>query len=218
MGGIEDHVKGRRYDAAGRRAASRATRRHIVDAARASMLERGYRRTSMTAVAAAAGVHVDTVYALVGRKADLLREVLEQAISGQDRPVPAEQRDYVQAIRAAPTAPDKLRIYAAAVAEIQPRLAPLAQVVHEAGPSEPAVAALWSEIADRRAANMRRFVHDVRAAAPLRAGLTAAHAADVVWMLTSTETYVALTEGRGWSAAAYERWLADAMARLLLDG
>ncbi len=63
------------------------------------MVERGYRATTVTAVVATADVHVDTVYALVGRKPVLLRELIEQALSGTDCAVVAEERDYVRAIR-----------------------------------------------------------------------------------------------------------------------
>jgi hypothetical protein len=38
----------------------------------------------------------------------------------------------------------------------------------QAAPTEPELAALWTEIAERRAANMRLFVADLAAVAPLR--------------------------------------------------
>jgi AcrR family transcriptional regulator len=47
-------------------------------------LERGYVRTTMTAIAEEAGVALDTVYELVGRKPDLFRLLIETAISGGD--------------------------------------------------------------------------------------------------------------------------------------
>src|SRR5688572_19763748 len=89
----------RDYDSSGRKAVSEATKQRILDAARASLIERGYRGTKIADVAEAAGVHVATVYELVGRKPVLLRELLERAISGTDRAVPAEERDYVRAIQ-----------------------------------------------------------------------------------------------------------------------
>lgn len=214
---IGKNVKRRPYDRSGREAASKATRQRIVDAARTLVLERGYRRTSVRDIADAAGVHVDTVYELVGRKPQLLRELLEQAISGEGRAIPdAEAREDVANIRAEPDAVGKLRLYAAAVRRTQHRLAPIVRVVNEASPSEPDVAALWHEITERRAANMRRFVEDVRAAAPLRAGLSVERAADIVWTLNSTDVYLLLTEGRGWTEDEYERWLGDTWVTLLL--
>ena len=216
MTGASRHVKSRPYDGAKRQAASNEKRQRIIDAARRLMLERGYRRASLADIAAEAGAHVDTVYQLVGRKPQLLREVLEQAISGEARAVPAEERDYVAAIRAEPDAAAKLRTYAGALRHTQQRLAPVVRIVNEAAPSEPEVAALWHEITERRAANMRRFVEDVQEAAPLRPGLTVDRAADIVWTLNSTDVYLLLTDGRGWTPEEYERWLGDTWVTLLL--
>ncbi len=207
----------RQYDSRGRQAKSAATRHRIVAAARQLMLERGYRRTPVSDIADAAGVNVDTVYALVGRKPLILREIVEQAISGREEAQPtADDRDYVAAIRAEPDARAKLRIYAAATRQIQERLAPVVRAIQEAAPSEPEVGALWHEITERRAANMRTFVSDVAAAAPLRDGLDVERAADIVWTLNSTDVFVLLTVDRGWTVDEYERWLADTWTRLLL--
>jgi len=210
-------VNRRAYDSSARRARSGETRQRIVAAARASMLAKGYRRTSVADIAAGAGVNVDTVYDLVGRKPVILRELIEQAVSGADHPVAAEQRDYVRAVRAEPDPRQKLAIYARAVRHTMQRLAPLFTVISEASPSEPDVAALWREISERRAANMRLFVSEVNSAGTLRTGLSIERAADIVWTLNSPDVYLLFTEQRGWSPDEFEHWLADSWARLLLD-
>ena len=204
----------RRYDATGRRQAAERTRAAILDAARELFAERGYAATPMTAIAERAGVALDTVYASAGRKPELARLLIETAISGTDQAVPAEQRDYVQAIQAAPDARTKIAIYAAAITAIAPRLALVLGIIQQACPDEPALAALWHEIAERRAANMRRFVADLAAAAPLR--LDPDQAADIVWATNATEMYQLLVGQRGWSPQRYERFLADTWQRLLL--
>jgi AcrR family transcriptional regulator len=204
----------RRYDATGRRQAAERTRAAILDAARELFAERGYAATPMTAIAERAGVALDTVYASAGRKPELARLLIETAISGTDQAVPAEQRDYVQAIQAASDARTKIAIYAAAITAIAPRLALVLSIIQQAGPDEPALAALWHEIAERRAANMRHFVADLAAAAPLR--LDPGQAADVVWATNATEMYQLLVGQRGWSPRRYERFLADTWQRLLL--
>ena len=86
-------VKRRTYDTTRRQAQSAETRQRILGAARRLILERGYRATKIADIATEAGVNVDTVYALVGRKPVLLRELIEQAIAGTDHPVIAEERD-----------------------------------------------------------------------------------------------------------------------------
>lgn len=212
-------VKGRSYDNEGRHLQSEATRQRILDAARALMVERGYRATTISAIAGQASVHVDTVYELVGRKPVLLRELIEQAVSGTDSAVVAEDRDYVKAMRAEPDPSRKLRIYAAAMRAIQSRMAPLFLALRDASATEPDARQVWREISDRRAANMRKLVGDVAAAGGLRPGLSIDDAADVIWATNSSEFYVLLTGERGWPPDRYERWLADAWCRLLLpDG
>ena len=129
--------------------------------------------------------------------------------------MPAEQRDYVVAIRAAPDAMEKIRLYAAAMRQISARLAPLLEVLQQGAQSEPELATLWSEISERRAANMRLFAADLAAAARLRVDLD--RAADIVWATNSPELYVLLVGQRRWTASAYEDFLVDAWTRLLLD-
>jgi AcrR family transcriptional regulator len=205
----------RRYDATGRRQAAVRTRAAILDAARELFAERGYSATPMTAIADRAGVALDTVYASAGRKPELARLLIETAISGTDEAVPAEQRDYVQAIQAAPDARTKIAVYATAMAAIAPRLAPVLAIIQQAAHDEPELARLWHQIADRRAANMRLFVADLAAVAPLR--LDPDQAADVVWATNSAEMYQLLVGQRGWTPQRYERFLADTWHRTLLD-
>jgi AcrR family transcriptional regulator len=203
----------RRYDATGRRQAAARTRAAILDAARELFAERGYAATPMTAIAERAGVALDTVYAAAGRKPDLARLLIETAISGTDQAIPAEQRDYVRAIQAAPDARTKIAIYAAAVTAIAPRMALVLAIIQQA-PDEPELVQLWHQIAERRATNMRLFVADLATVAPLR--LDVDEAADIVWATNSAELYQLLVGQRGWTPQRYQRFLTDTWQRLLL--
>ncbi len=208
----------RRYDASQRRAAATTTRTSILAAARTLFIERGYVATTMAAIADFAGVALDTVYASVGPKPQLFRLLIESAISGEQRPVPAEERGYVQAIRAAEDPSAKIHLYAHAVAEIQSRLAPLFRVLQEAARSEPELAMLWTEISDRRAANMRLFVADVAGAGPsLPDGLSTDEAADLIWATNGPEFFLLLVEERGWTIERFEQRLGQIWSRLLLS-
>ena len=206
----------RRYDATRRRQAAARTRAAILDAARELFTERGYTATPMAAIAERAGVALDTVYASVGRKPELARLLIETAISGTDQAIPAEQRDYVKAVRAAADADTKIAIYAEAVTAIAPRLALVHSIIQQAAPAEPELAALWAEIAERRAANMRRFVANLATVSQLR--LDPGEAADIVWATNAAEMYQLLVRQRGWTPQRYERFLADTWRRLLLPG
>jgi AcrR family transcriptional regulator len=216
MHDMGSQVNRRGYDGSQRQAASAQTKRRIIDAARELILANGYRATKIAAIAARADVNADTVYRLVGRKPVLLRELIEQAISGADHPIVAEERDYVKEMKAEPDPARKLAIYARALCAIQGRLAPLLLALRDAASTEPEAEQVWQQISQRRAANMRRLILDLRAAGGLRPGLTVDQAADTVWALNSSELYLLLTVERGWSPDRFERWLHDTWCRLLL--
>jgi AcrR family transcriptional regulator len=204
----------RRYDASRRRAAAAETRHSILIAAREVFLERGYVAATMPVIAERAGVALDTVYASVGRKPSLFRELIETAISGQDEAVPADQRGYVRALRAEPNAERKLEIYAAANAAIQTRLAPLVALVPDAAAADEQLARLWKEISDRRAANMRLLAADLASTGRLHVGVE--EAADVIWATNSPEFFLLMVRDRGWEPERFQAWLAATWRKLLL--
>jgi AcrR family transcriptional regulator len=207
----------RKYDSTSRSEAAKATRESIINAARAIFLEKGYAAATMPAIATAAGTALDTVYATVGKKPALFRLLIEMAISGSDRPVPAEERDYVRAIRAETDAARKLRLYASALGRIQPRLAPLIRVLQGAASLDSGLEALWRTISQRRADNMRLLAKNLAATGRLRSGLSESKAADIIWSMNSPEFYLLLVDQRGWSPKEYETWLGDAWIQLLLE-
>jgi AcrR family transcriptional regulator len=209
-------VKRRAYRSEIRAAAAKRTQRTILVAARALFLRYGYTATTTNAIAKRAGVALDTVYATVGRKAQLFTLLIETALSGTEEPIAGEQRDYVSAIRQASTATEKLRIYAAAVGTIAPRLGPLHAVLKEAAPAENGLAELWQSISTRRATNMRLLAEDLLATGELRADLAADRVADVLWSMNGPEYYSMLVTERGWDIAEFTAWLEDAWSRLLL--
>lgn len=213
----EDVKSPRRYHSPRRAEQAAVTRRAVLAAAREVFVDRGYRTASVAEIAARAGVAVDTVYASVGRKPALLRELVETALSGADVAVPAHQRDYVARIRAAAGAPDKLAIYARAVAAINQRLADVFLALRDAAVADPDCAALWDQIGRRRARNMRDFAADLRGTGQLRADLTDEEVADIVWSMNAAEYWDLLVGQRGWSPERFAGWLADAWTRLLLD-
>lgn len=217
---VGDSVKAsgarRGYRSVQRAEQAAATRREVLAAARALFIERGYRTTTIGDIAGGAGVAVDTVYAAVGRKPVILRELVESAISGTDRAVPAEERDYVTAMRAAVGAREKLRLYGLAIGAIQGRLGPIFLALRDAAVDDPACAQVWSTIAERRATNMRVLAAELRATGELRDDLTDDTVADVLWSMNAAEYWDLLVRQRGWPADEFARWLTDAWIRLLL--
>src|SRR5512146_1466836 len=205
----EDRARQRKpYHSPRRAEQAIATRRAVLDAARELFIERGYAVTTVADIARRARVAVDTVYATVGRKPALLREVLETAISGGDHAVPAEQRDYVALVRAAQ----------GATKEIQTRLAPVYLALRDAAATDPDSAAAWREISERRARNMRAFAADLRATGELRTDLSDDDVADIVWSMNGPEYWTLLVGDRNWSPERFRDHLTDAWQRMFLAG
>ena len=213
---MPEHVKPTRPYRAPRRAERAAhTRRAILAAARDLFVSHGYTPTTVAQIAQRAGVAVDTIYATIGRKPALMRELVEAALSGTDHPVPAEERDYVQRTIAAATAQQKFTAYADGVVAIHERLAPIFLSLRDAAVTDADCATLWTQISERRAANMLRFAADLRSTGEIRADLTDNDVADIIWTMNAAEYYDLLAQ-RGWTPQRISHWLADAWTRLLL--
>jgi len=208
--------KRRSYESAIRAEAAEQTRERILVAARALLIERGYAAMTMQAIADAADVALDTVYASVGKKPALVELVFETALSNTDQAIPAERRDYVQRLRAAVRARDKLAIYAAAVADIHTRLAPLVHAVEVAGRTHAELAGTWKAIAERRARNMKLLAADLIGTGEVRPELTVDYIADVLWVTNAPEVFLLFVDSRGWRPADVEAWLTETWTRLFL--
>ncbi|MCW2583068.1 MAG: regulatory protein TetR [Klenkia sp.] len=217
MDPVSGDVKRRRYASTLRADRAAATRRAVLEAARALFLEQGYVATSVAAIAGRAGVAVDTVYASTGRKPAIMAHLVETALSGTEDAVPGPERDYVDRIRSADGARAKLGVYAVAVAALGERLAPVHRALAEAAVTDPDCAALQNTVATRRRANMLLLAADLRATGELRPDMDDDDVADVVWATNSAEFQALLVGGRGWTTQRFGDWLADSWARLLLS-
>ncbi len=211
----QDVKKPRRYDASRRREAAQETRRAIVEAARRLFLERGYTGTTMAAIASAAGVSHETVYASFGPKPALFRHLVEIALSGTDRPVPGLERDYARQVLAE-TDPGRLfDIYARAMRLTQERLAPLFDVLSDGARTDPDLKALSDELSGRRVGHMRLLAAHLAEIGALRDGVSVEAAADVIWLMNSSEVFLLLVRDRHWDLDFFERWLAESWKLLL---
>ncbi|WP_107765331.1 TetR/AcrR family transcriptional regulator [Nocardioides terrigena] len=205
----------RRYRSSVRAERAAATRLAVLAAARDLFSEGGYGGTSVAEVAGRAGVSVDTVYTSVGRKPELLLAVVDMVLGSADEPVPAQERDYVVAIRGATTARDRIEVYTAALGRLMPAVVPLLEALAQAAATDPECARVRDAIAERRASNMRLFAADLRVTGEVRPDLDDDAVADVVWA-TNSPQYYALLRSRGWSPTRYAEHLADLWSRHLL--
>ena len=206
----------RRYDATRRQAAALETRRAIATAARELFLERGYTATTMAAIASAARVSHETVYATLGPKPAVFRHLIETALSGADEPIPPLEREYARQVLSEQDPGRVIDIYARAMRLTQERLASLFDVLNHAATTAPELAAYLKELIERRALYTRMIADHLAEIGSLREDVPVQTAADVLFALNSSEFFLLLARDRDWPPDHFERWLADAWKRLLL--
>lgn len=195
---------------------ARATKRRVVAAATALFLERGYAVTSMTAIASAADVADQTVYAAFGTKRAVLSAAIDQAIAGDDRPVVVNDRDWMRVVLESTDARVRLEGYAEAVRRIHDGASGMFEVLAASATIEPELAAMWAEAQRRRRIGVTGVIAPLAEWGVLRDGLDAEEAIDIVWSLNGHELYRNLVVHRGWTPERYETWLGASFVELLL--
>jgi AcrR family transcriptional regulator len=204
----------RRYDSSGRRERARQTRDQITGAARDLFVTDGYTATTVTAIAAAARVSVETIYKSFGGKPGLVRAIVDKGLAGEG-PVPAEQRsDHIR-----DTEPDPRRIltaWGAFITELAPRTAPILALARDAAASDPEIAALLEEISASRHERMTLNARGLADAGHLPPGITISEAADILWAYSSPELYELLVIRCGWPAERYGHFVGQALIAALL--
>ena len=196
----------RKYSSAKREAQARETRRSILDAAHELFVTTGYAATTIQAIAEQGGVAVQTVYAVFGNKRELLRQLIESTITGDDDPRPVDERPEAQAIAAEPDPKRRAQRDAAFSRSITERVAPIVRVATEAAASDPDLAAMMDEV---KAVRRREMI----AAAQILAGpdglrVDPDEAAATLYVLYSPSVADMLMRDHGWSPKQYENWLA----------
>jgi AcrR family transcriptional regulator len=203
----------RRYRSQRRREQAEQTRARVIDAAETVFRERGYERASISAIAAAAGVADETIYAHFANKRTLLGELVQRAVRGSDpRPVP--EQDAPRTLAALADQREQLRLFAADIAQRLERAGPLVTLVREGAGGEPELADLLDQLHADRLRNLRTLTRALRASGALR--LADGAATETIWALTSPELHELLTRQRNWSRRRYANWLAESLEAMLV--
>ncbi len=204
----------RTYEARTRRRQAEDTRRRIIDEAGRLFADVGYQRTTMDAIADAADVSVESVYAHFKNKRTILERFLDVAVAGDHEPVPVLQRPDVQNLSEIADPRELIKRLAHLSRTILERAAAAHRALRSAAPSDPKIEFLLEADQDRRHAGQSAFVKLIARRGRLRT--TRKEATDIYWGLASPELYGLLVRTRGWTPDRYESWLADTLATLLL--
>ncbi|WP_460304504.1 TetR/AcrR family transcriptional regulator [Actinocorallia aurea] len=204
----------RQYVSPVREEAARRTRAAIIAAATELFVAQGYLGTSLSDVARAAGVARPTVTASFGSKPMLLKQVLDEALAGDDQPVPVAERPWFRPVWEASSPAGVLDAYARVCTLIGDRAAPVFETVRRAADSSPELTELWHTLQQNRLAGARMVVEHAGTLGPLSHTTTAA--VDVLWMLNDPAHFNALVGERAWSPDAFTAWLSVTMRAALL--
>jgi AcrR family transcriptional regulator len=208
----------RPYDSTRRREQAAETQRRILKSARDRFAAGGWSGTTIDAIAHAASVAPETVYAAFGGKVRLLRRLVEVAVRGDDGPASLLDRRGPKAVLAEADPQRQIRMFADDIRLRLDRVAPLIDVIRSAGATDREMASLFRELQNARLRNLKKFVRSVARSGAIRRGLTDGDAGETVWALASPELYRLLTGVRGWSGERYSRWLTESLVALLLGG
>ena len=208
-------VKSRRhYDSSGRLAQAARSRSAVLDAAERMFLTAGFATTTITAIADAAGVSVETIYKSFGGKPGLVRAIRDRALMGTG-PVPAESRsDRMRRLEKDPH--QLIARWGSFTSEIAPLVSPILLLVRSAAATDSEMAILLAEMDADRLRRMTTNARHLHTAGYLRAGVTLANAVDILWTYSSPELYELLVLRRGWAIERYGRFIGEAMAGALL--
>ena len=199
-----------------RRAKARLTRASIIEAAGDLFVELGYLGTSIQAIADRAGVSRATVFNSVGGKLHLLRAAFDVATVGDDEPIPLTQRREARAVLDEPDQRKAVGLYAVMVTGVSERVVGIYEVFRSAAGVDLEAREQWAQIQSERLGGAHGFVRILRTKGPLRKGLNAKRAGDVVWTLIDASLYQRLVVERGWTSKEFEHWLARRMTTELL--
>jgi len=200
----------RPYHSPARQRQAEQTRARILAAARDLFRSAGYAATTMEAIASSAQVSAKTVEAAFGSKRGVLAALVDPLSSA------GPPRHLVEQIRAAADPRERLRLVAELTRHAYEASVPEFELLRGASAIAPEVAAAASQVESRRYANQVRMIGYLREQRVLRADLDAAEATDIIWALTSYDTYRALVTERAWSPERYQDWLAATLTAGLL--
>jgi TetR/AcrR family transcriptional regulator, regulator of autoinduction and epiphytic fitness len=206
----------RRYESARRQEQARQTRRAILQAAGRLFVDPGYAATPLTAVAAEAGVAVQTLYAVFGSKRQLLSELVDVTIAGDDAPVALPDRPFVADVRAIAGARGKLGRFAEHLAATHARQAQVMLALIGAATASPDVAAVVRKNDEDRRTGMAMFAADLAATGEVRDDVTRDEVVDVLWLAQDVRNYDWLVRRRGWDPERYQAWYVDTVAGVIL--
>src|SRR5579859_3001867 len=122
----------------------------VCEAAYRLFSAKGYLATSIEDIAAEAGVARPTVFRAVGPKPVILKAVVDQAMAGDDAPVPIADRPWFTEALDEPDPARCLQLHARNLCWILHRVVPLLRALETAAALDTDAADLWADLRRQR--------------------------------------------------------------------
>jgi len=178
------------------------TTRRILDAARRGFADAGYAATTLRGIASEAGVAVQTVYAVFGSKANILRALRESVVTD-----PAASEAYAAAL-AATDLDEALASFAHSIRLRWEAGHDIVMVHASAAAADPEIRAEVAAASAMRSGGIARLAQRL---SELEHGLDPRRVEALLDALTLTSVYEQVVTKHGWSPDDYESWLAGAL-------
>lgn len=192
----------RRYDASRRRAAADERRVRVAEVAARMFAEHGWASTTISAVAAEAGVSAELVSGAFGGKPGLFMAAFRhQSLGGGAGANTLPQALASLDLGAEPDLEVRLDRFVEFACTTLERMAPLVTVLALGADQDEELRAMVAA-AELRHADTSRTAVQLLAPGPVRDD-----AVDELYVLTRAETYLTLVRHRGWTRERYAAWL-----------
>ena len=205
-------VKRRAYRSSIRRGDAPA---QVCEAAYRLFSTKGYLATSIEDIAAEAGVARPTMFTAVGPKPVNLRTVVDQALAGEDAPVPIAERPWWREAIEEPDPVRSIELYARNMCLISGRAGLVLRALETAASIDADAAEVWARFQHQRRAGLNEF-------AVTLAQKTSALRYDEDTITDTMRTlapdaYLRLVHDAGWPLERFQAWLADLLQRMFLQ-
>jgi AcrR family transcriptional regulator len=200
----------RRYTSTRREQQAAQTRRDVLVAAVRLFGSHGWAGTTMGAIAAEAGVAVETVYSGFGSKKQLLRAAMDVAVVGDAEPIALSERPE-WALMGQGSLAERLRAGVALQAAIHDRSAGVWSALREAAASDDQIAAWCTEMEQTRRADLAQAVELIAGRQLDETTL------DIMWAILAPELYLKLVRERAWPVSEYAQHIGEVALRVVDD-
>jgi len=189
----------------------------IAAAATTLFCAQGYVDTTMAAIAADAGVAVQTLYLRHGSKAAVLAAALDVAIAGDADPVQLVDRpdDFFVRTMEEPDARRAVAIWAHGARSICDRTYRLYDVIRSAS-ADPDVAGVLDKSRSDRSTGHRMLGDALTTKQGYDLTVPARRAADLLYALGTEDAYLLFVVDRGWDVDEWECWVVGTICAQIL--